>query len=442
MQQQVQMRQSQNLSLSMQQSIKILQLPGYELRKYLEAFSYENPLLEVDFSLSAYDACSYGNDPPSPADHLPRSIPRSFCDPADFASVPFSEDSLSEYLKSQLPYHRLSESEIKPILILISALNPRGFFDEGSEEMAARLHMPVEQVRFAAEQIKKLEPAGVGARDLRECLLIQLERMACPDPVAIAALRDGYDLIAAGKTSQLAKRLGVSRDRLLSAMCVLKSLNPYPSNGFCDNTVSNYIVPDLVVSEEVRLNPPANPSVSLGNNMDGLSRIDLDADSKQFIKEKKREARFMIQAVNLRSNTLCSVAAAIVRIQHLFFETGRAAFVPMTLEAVSTMVNMHISIVSRAVSGKYLKCRWGVFPLKVFFSRGLASEAGVEGQHVSPGFVKQKIGELIASEDKQKPYSDQELCCLLEGLGINISRRCIAKYRQQLNIAVSYLRVE
>ena len=437
MQQRLQLYQKQKLSVSLQQSLKILQLPGYDLIQFLDTFSYENPLIELDHNPSIYenddswDTSLYGGN---------RGL-RDFCDPADFATAPFSRDSLSEYLKSQIPYHILTKNQVNTVYILISCLNSKGFFDEDCADIATRLHIPAEQVLFGIEQIKKMEPAGVGAHDLRECLLIQLERMSCPNQIAIAALRDGHDLLAAGKVSQLAKKIGVDREQLLAALCVLKSLNPYPSNGFADSPISNYIVPDIFVYEKVSLNPSVNPRLSYSQNIDKYYQSELGTDTKKYINDKKREARLMIEAVNLRSNTLHSVAAAIVEIQHTFFETGRTVFVPMTLEDVSHTINMHVSTISRAISGKYLKCQWGIFPLKIFFSREFDSEAHFK-KRISSSFVKQKIEELIASENKHRPYSDLQICRQLNDLGINISRRCITKYREQLNIPTSYLRAE
>ena len=301
--------------------------------------------------------------------------------------------------------------------------------------------------------IQRLDPVGIAARDLRECLLVQLDMMG--DEVdgrenAIDMLRDTYKAFTMKHFDAIQRKLGIDDYDLKEAYDLVRSLDPKPGEGTVA-VQTNYITPDFTVERDgddfrILLNGRNAPELRVNrhyrNMWNDLSAKNTRGDkkakeTKDFLKTRMESARWFINSIQQRRNTMLRVMEAIVQIQHDFFEHGEGHLKPMILKDIAEIILMDISTVSRVVNGKYVQTEYGVYELKHFFSEGITSD---EGEEVSNKEVKALLDRIIDKEDKAKPLSDQKLADLLAEEGFPIARRTVTKYREQLNIPVARLR--
>lgn len=348
------------------------------------------------------------------------------------------QETLGAHLEEQIRRSALPPETEAAALAIIPYLNQHGFFAEAPQQVRQELGLGDSVFRKALRAVQDLEPAGVGAVDLRESLILQLLRKGERGGIPMQLLRHHWDDLVRHRYAEAARALDVEEEAVALAARRIARLNPDPGSGFARAEL-NIITPDIMVTEEDgRLN------VSLTD--EGIPRLALSASYREMLSERAdnpelraylsrcfREGRELIRAIHDRQQTILSVARAIVEQQKAFFLRGPEYLVPLRMDRVATELGISTSTVSRAVRGKYLRCAHGVFELRRFFSSAISETE-------SAGSVQARIRQLVADEDPGKPLSDAAMAELLEQEGIPIARRTIAKYREQLRILPASLR--
>ncbi len=373
--------------------------------------------------------------------------------------------SMIEHLREQLVLLDLNETERLIAEQIIGSIDEDGYLRRPLESIVDDLmfthgvSVTEEDVERVLKQIQRLDPVGIAARDLRECLIVQLEAMSEDTPgrdVALRMLREAFKDFAMKHFEALQRKLGVSEVELKEAYDLIQHLNPKPGEGGDLTPQQNYIVPDFTVTYQdgefiITLNSRNAPQLRISRRYrqmleqmaaekkKGKRTNGLDAQTRAFLKNKLESARWFINSINQRRQTMLKVMKAIVELQEDFFKYGEGHLKPMILKDVADRIGMDISTVSRVVNGKYVQTDFGVYPLKYFFSEGLATASGEE---VSNREVKALIQRMIEQEDKRNPLSDQKIAELLAKQGFKIARRTVTKYREQLGIPVARLRRE
>ncbi len=302
--------------------------------------------------------------------------------------------------------------------------------------------MPAEKILSVLKTIQSFEPVGVGARDLRECLLIQLERSGQTDTLEYRIIRDHMEALGKRRIPEIARGTGQSVDGVQEAIARIGRLDPRPGRAFLP-VVEQYVAPEVFVVKNgddytVTTNDEQIPHLRISNvYKDLMSTGGNDAEVKNYIREKIRAGKFLIKSLHQRQTTICNIGKEIVKRQRDFMDKGIAHLKPMTMAQVAEVVGVHETTVSRAVSGKYIETPQGVFEMKFFFTAGLQTASGSDVSNTS---VKDMIAEIFKNENAGKPLSDQEVVKMLTDKGINIARRTVAKYRDELGILPSNLR--
>lgn len=368
--------------------------------------------------------------------------------------------SLSEHLLNQLKLLNLTPEQLRLGEEIIGNIDDDGYLKNDLKEILTDLEV-FENIKLSYEEAEKvlkiiqhLDPIGIGARDLRECLLIQLEDKDIHPKIKNITKRiltEGFKEFISKKYESLEEKLNISREELKEALNVIQHLNPKPGEGSLTNTEIQQITPDLIVEKVedrfiVYLNERNLPQLRINPEFEHLLRRrkrkqlkENEKEFRKFIKEKIDLAKWFIEAINQRKITLLRVMNLIVKKQKEFFEYGDKHLKPMIYKDIAEPLGLDISTISRVVNGKYVQSPVGIHELKYFFSEGLETS---NGDSISNKNVKIRIKELIESEDKNKPLTDEKICKLLNQEGIKIARRTVAKYREQLGIPVAKLRRE
>ncbi|HEX7070551.1 MAG TPA: RNA polymerase factor sigma-54 [Rhodothermales bacterium] len=373
--------------------------------------------------------------------------------------------TMAEHLQDQLLYLELDETGLLIAEQIIGSIDEDGYLRRPLESITddimfnQGLMVTEDDVEAVLKRVQTLDPVGIAARDLRECLLVQLQNM--PEDVegrdvAIAILEEAYKAFTMKHFSQIQKKLDIDEEELKVGYELIQRLNPKPGEGEF-TAQQNYITPDFTVrfvddDFVITLNGRNAPELRISRQYRHMlqelsaeqknperSRNGYDSETRQFLKNKMESARWFINSINQRRQTMMKVMQAIVSLQEEFFKFGEGYLRPMILKDIADRIQMDISTVSRVVNGKYVQTEFGVYELKYFFSEGLATESGEE---ISNKEVKAIIDGIIANEDKSKPLSDQKIAKMLEKRGFQIARRTVTKYREQLNIPVARLRRE
>jgi len=356
--------------------------------------------------------------------------------------------SLTDHLLDQINLLQFNELEREIAEQIIYNIDDVGYLSCDLEIIAANVSSTVEKVEEVLKEIQHLEPQGIGSRNLRECLLIQLEDMVEDKPEAGTAyeiVEKYFDDFANKRFSKIEQKGGYSRDQLRLAQQVIEKLNPKPGEGLIDPE-TNYIVPDLIVERVdgefiISLNDGNIPKLQLSNYYLSLyqkGKKSGDKETRDFLKKKIDSARWFINSIHQRRTTMLRVMQAIVNRQYDFFDKGKEYLKPMILKDIAEDVDMDISTISRVTNGKYVQTERGVFELKYFFTESIKTDNG----EVSNRVIKDRIKEIIEEEDKQSPLSDSKIAKKLRVEDYNIARRTVAKYREQMNIPVARLRRE
>jgi RNA polymerase sigma-54 factor len=457
---------------SLQQAIKLLQLSKLELQEVLNQELLENPLLEesaeeakqeeadaeaqektqteeeakaaepapekekdsfdeIDYDAYFQDYIEYGYNPRMGEDHEEFPIENTLTRPPN----------LTDHLAWQLGMSDASPA-VKDIgAFIIGNIDEDGYLRANNEEIAAAGPYDPADVEKAIKVIQSLDPIGVGARDLRECLLLQLEFLEVDNPLVESIVRDHWDMFMQRHFVQISKALGIDMKTLEGVVEIIKHLDPKPGRKY-SNERAIYVEPDVYIQKVgddyvIVLNEDGMPKLringsyrSMLNSMDSKS----DGETVNYIKDKIRSAVWLIKSLDQRQRTIYKVAESIVKHQREFLEKGIDYLRPLVLRDVADDIQMHESTVSRVVSNKYMHTPRGLFLMKYFFHSGIDSDTG---EDISSLTVKKKIQGFIDGEDPRKPLSDSKIMKILNDEGINIARRTVAKYRDELNIPSS-----
>jgi len=465
------MKPSLNLSLRpalimtprLQQALKLLQVPTLELQQILKQEIMQNPLLEeVDEvtdneDLAAEDSpeekANEESETPSEEDPIDWSdymqdgldrtyVPQSETNMEFLEKVPVARGTLAESLMEQLHFLNLPAEHMVIAEFLVGSIDDSGWLATSIEDIAEAIGRTAEDIEKVLLVVQALEPAGVGARSLRECLLIQLEARGEKGTLPWCMIHDHFDHLVNRRFPEISRQLKCTAEEVQAAADVIATLNPRPGLQVSSEE-PRYVTPDLLVDrvdEEyvVVLNDRHLPRLRISTAYEGVLRdkkkSEMNSDetkTREYIKGKLNSARWLIQTIEQRRKTMIKVMSCIIREQRDFFDKGIAFLRPLTLQQVARQIDMHESTVSRVCSGKYVQTPRGVFELKFFFSSGLETDAG---EDVSARAAKNTIKNLIDEEDKRSPLSDDAIAKKLHENGLRIARRTVAKYREQLNV--------
>ena len=427
------------------QSAEILQMSSQELETYLKDMAVENPVIDIE---ERYEAPKSEEDLQRKLEWLASSDEQNRV----YYSEEYSSDDdskqdmwnvtdhrgedLTTYLESQLMAVSLGDAQRRLTEYLIDLLDGRGYLEENTADIAAQLKIPEAAVLECLKIIQGFDPAGVGARTLSECLMLQLDRNGIDDPVVRQIVENYLPQLGKNQLPQIAKKLGISVSDVCDAMKQIQALNPKPGNSFSSRDNLKYITPDVTVVRlkdyfEILLNDYMYPRLGIN----GYYRQILgnaDKQTKEYIGSKIRQAEWVQQCVAQRGTTLMNVSRCIVDRQEQFFLNGPGYLKPLKLSDVAGIVGIHESTVSRAVKDKYLQCSWGIFPMNYFFVTALAKKGG--GESASSDAAKSLLKEIIENENHEKPYSDRILAEKMTERGVKISRRTVTKYREAMGI--------
>jgi RNA polymerase sigma-54 factor len=363
----------------------------------------------------------------------------------DFERPEVEVSSMTDHLLEQLNYLSLDDSGHKIGEYLIWNIRDDGYLDEtvSIENVAEIFETDAAKVESILSKIQKFDPVGIGARDLQECLLVQLKEMRPQPKLAITFIADHFEDFKNKRYQKILTEVNINRDELKEIITLIAKLNPKPGLGLA-NTKHNYIIPDFIVEKVedeyvVTLNDWNIPPLRISKTYKKLlqSRNNTDKETKQYIRKKIESAKWFISSIYQRKITMLNVMEAIVEKQYDFFDRGPSYIKPLIMREIADMINMDISTVSRVANGKYVQTDFGIFELKYFFTERIQTD---DGEEVSTRKVKDRIREMIKDEKPDKPMSDEKISQILTSEGFPVARRTVAKYREQLNIPVARLR--
>ena len=486
------MGQQLTMTPQLQQAIRLLQLSSLDLQQEVQEALEANPMLEMaddgddDFTASASETASNGNgDEDITATALPEpvtlealdhshgeeegnwneqipselsvdtnwediyqtsasSLPSNNDDDWDFTSRTSSGETLQSHLEWQVNLLPLSETDYQIAVALIDGINADGYLEETLEDIQASLDpelgVELDEIEMVLHRIQQLEPVGVGARNLSECLHLQLCQLPDDTPMleqAKRVVRDYLELLGSRDFAQLMRRTRLKEDQLRQVIELIQSLNPRPGGEIASGD-AEYVIPDVIVRRDhnswiVELNQEAAPRVRVNTHYASLVKRADSSEDNTYLRNHLQEARWFIKSLQSRNETLLKVATQIVEHQRGFLEHGEVAMKPLVLADIAEAVGMHESTISRVTTQKYMHTPRGIYELKYFFSSHVSGDSG----EVSSTAIRALIKKLVAEENPKKPLSDSKIAGLLEEQGIQVARRTIAKYRESLNIASS-----
>ncbi|TWH45185.1 RNA polymerase factor sigma-54 [Sporomusa sp. KB1] len=445
----------------LRQAIAILQLPATELAELVEKELLENPVLEADahesnnepeIEVESFSSSEQEDNQPEAdgwVEYLLNGTQttagsQSGCtemekqrEIADAETV-----SLQNYLEMQLHFAVLDARHLAIGKYLIGCIDDNGYLCGTTAEAAAQMAVAETVVENVLKLIQTFEPIGVGARSLQECLLLQLEQKeqeynSKEFALAVAVIREHLDQVALGRYKQIADKQHCSLHEVQQAVDIIRTLDPKPGCAFGGGQ-PGYIIPDIIVERvnsgyTIHINDSHVPQLSINSYYRQIVREE-PGDARKYVEGRINAAVWLIKSIEQRRRTLYNVAEAIIEMQQNFFDHGPKFLRPLTMKKVADQIGVHESTISRATSNKYMATPHGVFGMNTFFTAGIQSAAG---EDISASRVKQEIRELIAAENPMQPLSDQSLGDILNSKGIMVSRRTVAKYREEMAIPAS-----
>lgn len=455
------LEQTQKLIMTpeLRQAITVLQLSSLELSNYIELQLQENPLLELREEEQEREV-----EASSPEEKLREEETEKkeydldweeyFNDSSDLGAIRSERQEHSEYsydnflsLAPTLSEHLLLQLNLSPCdkrdrvigEYLLGNLDEYGYLQVPLQEVADRLKVGLPEVERVLTLIQGFDPPGVGARSLQECLLIQVEQLGIENIILKKLIKDYLVDLGKGKMNRIARNLGASVQEVQEAADILKTLDPKPGRNFTRSNDTRYIVPDIVLEKVageyiILVNDISIPRIAINSTYRSVLNKDKECDPKtrRFVEGKLNAAAWLLRSIEQRRLTLYKVANCLVDLQRDFLDHGVKYLKPLNLKRVADIVGLHESTVSRATSNKYIQTPQGVFEMKFFFSTGLNNDSGTM---TSTESIKKTLQEMVAEEDIRAPLNDQKIAEIFHQRGIRISRRTIAKYRDELGIA-------
>ena len=440
MEQNLILKQTQTLSPQQRQSVEILQMSSLELTDYLQELALENPVLEI--------TAGPGEDPAPAQSSLAQRLEwltqqdgqnRAYASAArERLDDPLErvgdggglEETLERHLLWQLSGQDLPDGPLAAAQFLCLCLDRDGYLRDPLDQLAQAAHMPMDDMEAGLAQLQALDPAGVGAKDLAQCLALQLQRQGA-DPLALSVVQSQLHHLARGQYGAIAKALNASQEQVREACTRIRALDPRPAAQFAARERPAYLVPDLEIHMEqgqpvAVLSAARVPSLQLSGYYQSLLAETEDQEVKDYLDQKVKQAQWAVRAVEQRQSTLLRCAQYIAARQQAFF-TGMGSLAPLKLSDMAQALDLHESTVSRAIREKYIQCSRGLLPLRRFVT-------------VSGGRTQDLLRRFLEEEDKAHPLSDQQLCLMLEEAGCPTARRTVAKYREELGIPSSTAR--
>ena len=490
--------QSMVLAPQLQQSLALLQAPMLELKALVEQELQQNPVLEEvegseielpDKPVADTGETSDAAAAPDPSERADDSPAEGEFDKPDSAEAAPADDFQEEFDKlvqldqewrdnfsqTNSPIRQTTEDEERRQFmfdsltvgtsfaqmlmdqaresdltddqraigeLIIGNIDDYGYLKTTVEELSAANNMPADKIAEVLKVIQTFDPPGVGATDLRQCLMLQLERKGQQESLEYRIIRDFMEALGKRRIPEIARGTGCDVDEVQESLAKIARLEPRPGRAFLPDT-EQYVAPEVFVQKvgeefTVATNTDHVPHLRISNvYKDLMAQGENNAEVKNYIREKIRAGKFLIKSLHQRQQTIANIGREIVKRQRDFMEKGVAHLRPMTMAQVADVVGVHETTVSRAVSGKYIETPQGIFEMKFFFTAGLQTASGAGVSNTS---VKDMVAELFKAENPSKPLSDQEVVKMLGEKGINIARRTVAKYRDELNILPSNLR--
>jgi RNA polymerase sigma-54 factor len=450
----------QVLAPQLQQSLQILQAPTLELKNIVQQELQTNPVLEEE--IGAFEAEERSKDDrdfqeeferlakldEEWRDYMAQNVSYSARNPEDeerrqffFDSIA-SQETLQQHLLEQLNTAEVTASQREAAELIVGNIDEIGFLQSSLEEISQNTTHSVEELQQMLDLVQTFHPVGVGARDLRDCLLIQLRRLGKQDSIEYQIVDEFLEDLGRRRFPEVARRLGVTVEQVQQAANFISTLDPKPGQIFSPDP-NSYVLPDVSVDKvdggySVTLNGDQIPHLRISKTYkDLMTHGSNGSEVRDYIREKIRSGKFLIKSIHQRQQTILNIANEIVKRQHEFLESGTAFLKPMTMVQIAEAVGVHETTVSRAISGKYMATPQGVFEMKYFFTPGYQT---ADGAALSNTSVKEAIADLVRSEHARNPLSDKEIVEILSDRGIPIARRTVAKYRAELNILPSNLR--
>lgn len=449
------------------QAIQILQFNSQELESFVEEQLLVNPILEQeDFGENGItrgekDKDKDGNEGGEGTERVKaeefdwgeyfrerefddisykQNSQKSESSEYTFEQFSTSEITLTEHLMFQLQFAPIKKSCRAAGRYIIESLDENGYMTQSVEEISKALNISEDKVNIVLDAIQGFEPAGVGARDLKECLLIQLGFMGEVSPHVNEIIQYHLEDIASNRISNIAKALNITVNEVQEISDIIKSLEPKPGRQFSDDVATRYVVPDVTVEKVgdeyiVTVNENNAPRLNISSYYKKmLMDAEKESNISKFLSDRLNSALWLIRSIEQRKQTIYNVVTAVVKYQVDFFESGPKYLKTLTLKQIADEVGIHESTVSRSINGKYMQSPRGVFELKYFFTSGVSNALG-EG--VASQSIKTFIREIVDGEEPKSPYSDQTIVEKLKENGFDISRRTVAKYREEMKVPSS-----
>ncbi|MBU1694060.1 MAG: RNA polymerase factor sigma-54 [Verrucomicrobia bacterium] len=456
------------LAPQLRQSLALLQVPILELRTLVQEEMQQNPTLEEE----PVATTPVEIEPPAAAPEKPKELDfkeefevlarlddewREYFQ-QDQAAHPYTAEdaarrqhffdsltqpeSLQEHLRNQLTMTDLSAENRRVAEMLVGSISDDGYLITPLEDLAQNTGFALGRLRELLHVIQEFDPIGVGAGDLRECLLLQLHRLGKGDSVAASVVRDHLDDLGARRYAQIARALSLPPEAIQDAARFISTLEPRPGRLFSAES-ANYVLPEVSVQKvgddyTVALDRDSVPHLFISKHYRQLmENPDTPDDVKEYIRDKIRAGTFLIKSIYQRQQTIYRIAFEIVQVQREFFERGVTRLKPLTMAVIAGKLGIHETTVSRAIANKYMQTPRGMFELKYFFTPGFTTR---DGKEISNKTIKDALAHFVAREDPAAPLSDQAMVAMLKEQGVTVARRTIAKYRDELRILPSHLR--
>ena len=436
------LEQTQKLIITQQlkQSLAILNMNMNELEIEITKEGQDNPVMEIEKK----DPIDWEKYIESMKKNSRKEQYSSAVDNSDektnFENMIRYEESMYDYLKSQISCILRREEDMLVAEYIIDSMDSDGYFRESIENISKTLKISTEKAKDMLRVIQTLDPAGIGATSLEECLCIQLREKGINDEVLESIIRENLSMIASKKYKDICKKYKIDMETVGGYCAAIRLLEPKPGRIF-ESSSEKYVSPDVIAENidgkfVVRLNETSIPKITISDFYQKLLLNTQDEEAKEYIKQKLNSAANLMKNIESRKSTILKVAQEILNRQIEFFEKGVNYLKPMILKDIAQELEFHESTISRAVNGKYMLTPYGLFELKFFFSGSPSCE------DVAANSIKSIIKEIIDDENKKKPYSDQKICAILDQKGISVSRRTVAKYRDEMGILSSSQRKE
>ncbi|MDO5517017.1 MAG: RNA polymerase factor sigma-54 [Clostridium sp.] len=443
------------LTQNMQQSIKLLQMSMHDLREYIDNEYSENPVLEIDESEVVNEDYQMDGHIKNNDELKPKELIEDIDGYREKEEINYSKDeqssplnfiekkkSLKEYLYEQLLEADSDQYIMGIAKYIIESLNSRGYLEISTEEIAKELKIPKYDVEEGLKIVQSLEPYGIGARNIQECLLIQSLRLNMLDEIIEKMILYHLEDVAKNRYDVMAKEFNISPSETQRYCDLIKKLEPKPSRGFYTGDEVNYIVPDAEVKNIdgelfIVMNDSVLPRLMVNKTYKKVLNDKSDIETNEYVKEKINKAVFLIKAIEQRKNTLYKVLECLMDEQRDFFIKGPGYIKPLTLKDVGEKIKFHDSTISRAIKDKYVLTSYGTIKIKDLFP---GAGQFKNNEDMIPMHIKDEIVNIISKENKCKPLSDQSISNMLKEKNIHVSRRTVSKYREGLGIKPSSMR--